>query len=215
MYPIEYKWLTQNRSGVPLKPIGIVVHSTADPGASADDEFNYFNSGYRGASAHGFIDWNKVIVCIPFSEEAWHAMSEANKRFLGFELCEPSDPSLFPQVWKIGTWFIAGVAKQFGFTVGDIHSHLWVSNTYHQSNHTDPYPFFEKYHKTFDEFLQDVQREMNHMEADAWKQEALDWLKQNKIITSDHNPDEQVTFAQFGVMAKRIVEGIKNGTVNS
>jgi hypothetical protein len=80
-----------NRSNKKFKPVGVVLHETATQGATAQNEFSYFNNNKVGASAHGFIDWNEDVQTIPWDEKGWHAKEPANSMFIGIEMCRPKD----------------------------------------------------------------------------------------------------------------------------
>lgn len=52
--------------------MGIVIHSTASKGGTADDNASYFNRVQVNANAHYFVDWNKAVATVP--EMKWHGM---------------------------------------------------------------------------------------------------------------------------------------------
>ena len=164
MYKV--KLIQNNRSGSRLNPIGIVVHETATPGATAEREYQYFNSADRGASAHAFVDWEDVIQTIPYDEVAWHAGPTANSRYIGIELCRPSghDPEKFGRVWNNAVSLFADLFRENGFgevTVDNLLSHAEVSSRWRESDHTDPVGYFAEYGKTVNEFRDAVQNELN------------------------------------------------------
>ena len=164
MYKV--KLIGNNRSGSRLKPIGIVVHETATPGATAEREYQYFNSADRGASAHAFVDWEDVIQTIPYDEVAWHAGPTANSRYIGIELCRPSghDPEKFGRVWNNAVSLFADLFREHGFgevTVDNLLSHAEVSSRWRESDHTDPVGYFAEYGKTVNDFRDAVQNELN------------------------------------------------------
>lgn len=72
----------------------IVVHSTATPGATAENEFKYFEKEDRGASAHYFIDHTQVLRTVLDKNIAWHVgdgqgkYGITNANSLGLEMCE-------------------------------------------------------------------------------------------------------------------------------
>ena len=81
-----------NRPGEPLQPKGVTVHRTGDPGATARNVRDFFDTVRPGAesSCHYVVDPSgEVIRCIPESEVAWHAGPVANHRDIGIETCEP------------------------------------------------------------------------------------------------------------------------------
>ena len=100
MYPISEQLLSFNRSKKSLIPQGFVVHSTATPNATAQNEHDYFNGGDRQASVHYFVDWGYIIRTIPEHEQCWGCGQTGNSKFLQVEMCEPSDASKFQEVWN-------------------------------------------------------------------------------------------------------------------
>jgi hypothetical protein len=165
MYPIRQDYISHNRPGTALSAEGAVCHSTATQGATDENEQAFFDSVNRNASAHGFIDWDSITETIPWNERAFHAMNAANCRYIGVELCEPkdSDPDRyrkFAEVWNRAAWYFADMFVKKGWGIDRLHSHKWVSETYHESTHTDPYAYFAKYGKTFADFNAAVVSEM-------------------------------------------------------
>ena len=160
------KLIQNNRSGSRLIPIGIVAHETATPGATAEREYQYFNSADRGASAHAFVDWEDVIQTIPYDEVAWHAGPTANSRYIGIELCRPSghDPEKFGRVWNNAVSLFADLFRENGcgtVTVDNLLSHAEVSSRWRETDHTDPVGYFAEYGKTVNDFRDAVQNELN------------------------------------------------------
>ena len=93
----------------------IVMHYTANPGATALNHFNYFNgtaiTQKRYASAHLFIDKDSAYLIIPLNEVAFHANDgsyrgvealkpNANLKSIGIELCQEKDGSFHPNTIK-------------------------------------------------------------------------------------------------------------------
>lgn len=147
-----------NRPGELLKPIGIVVHETATPGASARNIRNYFaNHPDAEASAHYAVDVNEIIQMIPEDEVAWHAGPTANHRYLSVEMCHYDDPGRFGAVWENTVEFVAQKCRQYGWGTANVFSHDWVSRTFHETDHTDPIGYFQSHGKTWTDFLAAVQ----------------------------------------------------------
>jgi N-acetylmuramoyl-L-alanine amidase len=154
----------RNRPETRFVPLGIVVHSTANPGSTAKNNRDYFNN-HTGSksSAHAVIDWSSIIAVIPCNEVAFHAGPTANATLLGIELCEPwgdDEYSQFDEVWNRAVWFVAQKCLTYGWATDDVYSHRGISQMYGETDHTDPIGFFAKYGKTWDEFLQAVEQEM-------------------------------------------------------
>lgn len=73
----------------------IVLHDTGNesPGADAMAHYRYFNSAYRGASAHYFVDENGILEIVEQANTAWHCgdgkgrYGITNDNSIGIELC--------------------------------------------------------------------------------------------------------------------------------
>lgn len=157
----EVKLLSKNRSHELLVPIGIVLHETATPGATAQNEFLYFNGGDRGASAHGFVDWNGYIQTIPYDEVAWHAGYTANHKYIGIEMCHATNKADFDKVWDNTVEIVVDLINKCGFSINELTTHNEVSLRWRETDHTDPIGYFKKFGKTFEDFKNDVIVHMN------------------------------------------------------
>lgn len=103
-----------NRPGYPLMPRGVTVHRTGDPGATARNIRNYFDTPRPGreSSAHYIVDASGEIVrCIPENEVAWHAGPRANRRDIGIETCEP----LTPEAYAATVELVADIHRRYGW----------------------------------------------------------------------------------------------------
>ena len=149
MYKVTESLITMNRPRTTLMPQGVVVHSTANPGATAKGHISYFNNGYRGSSAHYFADWQDIYRAIPEAEQAWHAGPTANSRYLSIEMCETTDPALFTEVWLRTIWLISDMCRRYGWSANNITSHAEMSRLYRETDHTDPTAYLNNFGKTF------------------------------------------------------------------
>jgi N-acetylmuramoyl-L-alanine amidase len=125
------------RPGIKLKGVKkIVMHYTATPGATAQNEHDYFNGTCiqekRFASAHIFIDKTESICIIPLDEVAYHANDvqahnadgsayrgvealkpNANLLSVGVEMCVEKDGSFHPDMVSRAVDEVALLCKQF------------------------------------------------------------------------------------------------------
>lgn len=158
------KFILNNRSKKPLAAIGVVLHETATPGATAESEFNYFNNNKVGASAHAFVDWTNTVQTIPWNEKAWHAKEPANSMFIGIEMCRPAkhDPAMFDIVYNETVALFSRlfyiVLEIDNVTKDNLMSHDEVRLKWQNTTHTDPTAYFQEYGKTMDMFRQDVEQ---------------------------------------------------------
>jgi len=157
-YQISENLITMNRPRIVLIPQGTVLHSTANPGATAKDHFNYFNNKYRGSSPNYTLDWIEIMRFIPESEQAWHAGPTANGKYLGIEMCEPKgyDPDKFLEVWLRAIWLVSDLCKRYNWTTDQIFDHATISNIYRETDHQDPTAFLKQYGKTMADFKKAV-----------------------------------------------------------
>ena len=100
---IDEDYLTVNeysRPAIPLTEIdGIVIHYTANPGTSAENNRGYFeglkDSHTTHASSHYIIGLNgEIIQCIPLTEQAY-ASNDRNKDTIAIECCHPDESGQF------------------------------------------------------------------------------------------------------------------------
>ncbi len=136
-YTIERRYITKRsntRPGTRLKtgsPAFFVAHDTGNPGATADNHFNYFNNlTDRSASAHVFIDDERILEIIPTgtgndpAEKAWHVLYnvttdndlfgyDANDAALGIELCYGGKIT-FSEAYKRFVWYFAYCCDRWG-----------------------------------------------------------------------------------------------------
>lgn len=158
VYSISEQLISFNRSHEPLSPQGFVIHATDTPGATAQNEHDYFNSGNRQASAHYFCDGNSIIRCIPENEVAWHAGPTANHKFISVEMC---DVSPFDEVWNRTVWLVADACVRYGWSTGpNVFSHRGISAMYKETDHTDPIQFLANHGKTWDQLLSSIDAEI-------------------------------------------------------
>ncbi len=92
-----------SRPGTPLEKInGIVVHYTANPGTTAQQNRNYFNSlaeqngeSATSVSSHFIIGLDgEIIQCIPLSEISY-ASNDRNSDTVSIECCHPDSSGKF------------------------------------------------------------------------------------------------------------------------
>lgn len=91
--------IRQNYSKRLNQPKYIVVHDTANKkvGAGALAHYKYFDSAYRAASAHYFVDDSNIIETVEVSLVAWHCGDGRNRyginnsNSIGIEICINED----------------------------------------------------------------------------------------------------------------------------
>jgi N-acetyl-anhydromuramyl-L-alanine amidase AmpD len=103
---IQINYLTSNpfsRPGTALKKVkGIVVHYTANPGTSAENNRSYFEGlatkQTTKASSHYIIGLEgEIIQCIPLNEQSY-ASNDRNDDTISIECCHPDETGKFNDV---------------------------------------------------------------------------------------------------------------------
>lgn len=157
---IKDRLLSHNRPGDRFIPRGLVIHSTANPGASARENANYFDQVLppeKRGSAHLVVDWQEALTLIPWrsriAEHAWHAGDSANQRFLGMEICETIDPVLFDRVWANAIDAAAQVLTAYRWATDALLTHNQISRAFKETNHTDPIGFFKQHGRSWAQFV--------------------------------------------------------------
>ncbi|MBU5245198.1 N-acetylmuramoyl-L-alanine amidase BlyA [Bacillus halotolerans] len=148
------------RPGLKLNGVKkLVVHYTANPGASADNHRRYFSNAQVYASAHIFVDKTEAICIIPLNEVAYHANDiqqrdsagnpyrgvaalkpNANFLSIGVEMCLEKDGSFHSDTVERTEDVFVELCKKFGLDpIDDIVRHYdithkncpepWVSNS--------------------------------------------------------------------------------------
>lgn len=163
------------------------MHATATPGATALNEQAYFNTGYRGASAHAFVDWEDVVQTVPYNEQAWHAGGTANGQFIGIEMCEPrgKDPEAFQKVLSHTVDLLTDLFREELRTTevsgNTLLSHREVSAKWHETDHTDPDAYLKTYGMTMEDVREAVREKLLGIDT---AQGAVSYLASKGIINS-------------------------------
>lgn len=163
------------RSGARLSPQGLVLHSTAAPGAPAANVVAYFKQlqSPNRANAHIVVDWTEAVACVPWepgrAEVAWHAGPAANSRFLGMELCESKDRTQALAAYRNWVQMAATILRAYGWPADEQHvwTHHRVSLTWHETDHVDPDPYLQSLGITWDQVLNDIRAAMAPAAAPA------------------------------------------------
>ncbi|WP_125711528.1 peptidoglycan recognition protein family protein [Companilactobacillus kedongensis] len=139
------------------KPEGVVVHETADPNATAENEVSYFNNKWPSLQTyvHAFVDDKESINIHSADYGVWGAGHTANYKFIQVELCEVHDYDAFARSLSNDAYYIA--TRLIQYNLPDIPgqtvvSHHQVSNMYRETTHVDPDGYFAKWGYDMNQF---------------------------------------------------------------
>lgn len=134
--PIDVQLLTVNeysRPGTPIDAInGIVIHYTANPGASAMDNRNFFenlkDTHENKVSSHFVVGTEgEVVQCIPSSEISY-ASNDRNHDTLSIECCHPDETGTFTDAtYQSVVELTAWLCKRFDVSVENVIRHYDVT----------------------------------------------------------------------------------------
>jgi N-acetyl-anhydromuramyl-L-alanine amidase AmpD len=132
---ISKKLIKQNYSSRGGRKITyIVIHDTGNTrkGADAENHFQYFNGGYRGASAHYFVDEKQALQIVEDSNAAWHVgdgrgkYGITNSNSIGIEICVNSDGDYKKAVAKT-IELTAYLMRKYGIPLDNVVRHYDAS----------------------------------------------------------------------------------------
>lgn len=84
------------RRGVPLEGVrDIVIHYVGNPGTTAQQNRDYFDSPVSEVSSHFVVGLSgEVIQCVPLTEKS-SASNHRNKDTISIEVCHPEESGIF------------------------------------------------------------------------------------------------------------------------
>lgn len=122
-----------SRPGTPLTQVnGIVVHYTANPGTTAQQNRNYFeglkDSHETSASSHFVIGMEgELVQCIPCNEVAY-ASNDRNNDTIAIECCIPDDTGKFTdETYATLVHLVAWLCGRYDLTIDDVIRHYDVT----------------------------------------------------------------------------------------
>lgn len=166
---IDVELLTPNsysRPQIPLREINaIVIHYTANPGATAQNNRDYFEGLKDGqgtkASSHFIVGLDgEVIQCIPSSEMAY-ANNPRNHDTLSIECCHPdSDGKFNRKTYQTAVNLAAWLCKAFGVSCDNVIRHYDVSGK-------DCPKYYVEHEDAWQQMKADIQSRYNELIADS------------------------------------------------
>lgn len=144
-----------SRPGMEAETItGIVIHYTANPGSTAQENRDYFNSlqySHATEASSNFIVGldGEIIQCVPTWEVAY-ASNERNTDTVSIECCHPDDSGKFTdETYRSLVQLTAWLCVKFGLTEEDVIRHYDVTGK-------NCPKYFVEHEDAWDEFRQNV-----------------------------------------------------------
>lgn len=167
--PFEVNLLDINeysRPGIPLEKInGIVVHYTANPGSTAQNNRDYFeglkDSHETKVSSHFVVGTEgEIVQCIPSTEVAY-ASNSRNDDTLSIECCHLDETGEFTEETYVSLVRLTGwLCQRFGLDSSDVIRHYDVTGKICPKYYVD-------HQDKWEEFLQDVDAQIKEVEKEV------------------------------------------------
>ncbi|MDO4532641.1 MAG: RICIN domain-containing protein, partial [Coriobacteriia bacterium] len=138
----------------PLNASYIVIHETANPGATAWNHRMLWSGDnyYADYAVHYVLDWTgNCYYCVPEDRLCWQ-VGNGNEYVIGIELCHATNKADFKKVWDAGVQWTAWQLKKHGWGMSRLISHNECGYKWGGTDHTDPDDYFESFGKTWQGF---------------------------------------------------------------
>lgn len=138
----------------------LVMHETANPGATALNHVNYWKKSPY--AVHYVMDLDGSVVYHTMSDDrkAWH-IGNGNSKAVGIELCHATNQADFDKQWTEAVKWAGDYLHKRGWDVSHLISHNEARLKWGGTDHTDPNSYFEQYGKSWAQFKAEVAAYMN------------------------------------------------------
>lgn len=167
--PFDVELLDVNeysRPGIPLEQInGIVIHYTANPGSTAQNNRDYFeglkDSHETKVSSHFVVGIEgEIVQCIPSSEIAY-ASNSRNSDTLSIECCHPDETGKFTDATYTSLVCLTGwLCYRFNLTSEDVIRHYDVTGKICPKYYVDHPEAWEQFKTDVGEQIKVVEQEV-------------------------------------------------------
>ena len=167
--PFDVELLDVNeysRPGIPLEQInGIVIHYTANPGSTAQNNRDYFeglkDSHETKVSSHFVVGIEgEIVQCIPSSEIAY-ASNSRNSDTLSIECCHPDETGKFTDATYTSLGRLTGwLCYRFNLTSEDVIRHYDVTGKICPKYYVDHPEAWEQFKTDVGEQIKVVEQEV-------------------------------------------------------
>ncbi|MFD1472242.1 N-acetylmuramoyl-L-alanine amidase family protein [Companilactobacillus mishanensis] len=154
------------------KPEGVVIHETADPGATAENEVTFFNREWKNIQSyvHAFVDDTEIINISSADYGVWGCGPYGNAKFIQVEVCEVGTTDQFARSMANQAYYTAYRLVQYGLPdiPGEtVISHHQVSQKFGGTDHVDPDGYFAKWGYDMNQFNDLVAKYYNQLKNDG------------------------------------------------
>lgn len=136
-----------------ISPSYLVIHETADPGATADQLMTYWRNNPNAYVVHYTmdLDGDTVYHAMADNRKAWH-VGNGNAYTVGIELCHATNKSDFNKQWQEAVKWAGDYLHKKGWGIDRLLCHNDCRLKWGGTDHTDPISYFERYGKSWSQF---------------------------------------------------------------
>lgn len=144
-----------------ISPSYLVIHETADPGATADQLMRYWQNNPNAYVVHYTMDLDGDVVyhAMADNRKAWH-VGNGNSYTVGIELCHATNQSDFNKQWNEAVKWAGDYLNAKGWGIDRLLCHNDCRLKWGGTDHTDPISYFATYGKSWSQFKAEVQAYM-------------------------------------------------------
>lgn len=149
-----------------INPSYLVIHETADPGATAKQLMTYWRNSPDAYVVHYTmdLDGDTVYHAMADNRKAWH-VGNGNAYTVGIELCHATNKSDFNKQWQEAVKWAGDYLHKKGWGTDRLLCHNDCRLKWGGTDHTDPLGYFESYGKSWSQFKAAVQSYMQSGEV--------------------------------------------------
>jgi uncharacterized protein YgiM (DUF1202 family) len=147
----QYERIVANGHGS-LNASYLVIHETANPGASDDNHVTYWSNNPAYAVHYVMdVDGSSVFHTMADNRKAWH-VGNGNAYTVGIELCHATNQADFNKQWTEAVKWAGDYLHNKGWGIDRLISHNEAALRWGGSDHTDPVGYFAQYGKSWSQF---------------------------------------------------------------
>lgn len=135
-----------------ISPSYLVIHETANPGASAYNHVKLYSRGYAYAVHYVMeLDGSKVYHTMYDNRKSW-SVGNGNNRVVSIELAHATNSAAFNSQWNEAVKWAGDYLKKRGWDTDRMISHNEARRLWGGTDHTDPDSYFRAYGRTWAQF---------------------------------------------------------------
>lgn len=130
----------------------LVIHETANPGASAYNHYRLYSRGYSYAVHYVMeLDGSVVYHTMADNRKSW-SVGNGNSRVVSIELCHATSRADFDKQWEEAVKWAGDYLNSRGWGIDRMISHNDARLMFGGTDHQDPLSYFAQYGKSWNMF---------------------------------------------------------------